>query len=86
MKIRITKENEYVKETRGIKLNDVLTVRSSGPSERAGRGTVYLVDGNIGNLPIVIYEDECEIVDEDTLKVSETAGESVKKTRKSKKV
>lgn len=63
MKIKITQENHYIVETRGIKKGDILEVRSFGPAERSNRGTAYLVDGKLTNsAPIVIYEDECEIV------------------------
>lgn len=65
MKIKVTQENHYVVETRGIKKGDVLTVLSFGQAEQAKRGKAYLVDGRkAGSAPIVIYEDECEIVAE----------------------
>lgn len=63
MKIKITTEDAFVKETRGIKLGDELEVINSGESYDRGKGICYLVESKIkGISPIVIYHSECKVI------------------------
>jgi hypothetical protein len=64
MKIKITTEDAFVKETRGIGLGDELEVISSGESYDKGKGICHLVESKIkGATSIVIYQNECKVIE-----------------------
>ena len=76
MKIRAKLVSAWVAENRGIAVDEVFDVIETGVSREKSGMTFYFIEKN--NKPIVLYEDEVEIVDESISEIK------VRKPRKAK--